>query len=310
MKKNLLLIAFAAVLPFVFAACSAEDDGAPAAPKLDTPTYTSSAVKLDMAASSASPYSSIEFTESGRAIIKKNAVVTAKKRVIKQDTENDEYIFATYTVADGVYVVTLNGTALFTLTIDNQTGSSRANVSIKMDGSDEEINVTAIVEAVQTAANDETTANLCRTWKVQSCRLRHQGSVTAAKRFDDGCNLNEILEYAKTKAKFDETLENDYVVKDVTFTTSGSFVITYENGRIDMGDWRWTDEKTGAIHYDWEGEDMGTNFESGDATFDVRAGKYTLTLKAIIDKNGKKVENRPINDDDYEIELSLYLVEA
>ena len=306
MKKNFFYMMLLAALPMAFVACSSDDDEeTPKAPELETPAYIEQSVKLQF--SETDPVvlpnglmlDAIDLTDAGTAIF----TMHAQDADVKATRANSPIAFVYYTgtfqFSSGLYLITLKKVPdelkQVALSITN-TAAMKAIFKITLNNA-EVINGQA--DVCKKIPADEATKTIVGKWNVKMTRIRHTGDVTGVKDFE-GCNLNQILDYAKSKAQFDETLSANKVVTSVEFTTNRTFYIFYENGDNDFGTWDWVNEQKGSLSYQWNEEDMGNRFMDGEGVFDIRDGFYCLTLSANVDTDDGK---------DYDISSTWFLVQ-
>ena len=312
MKKNLLLGAMVA-LSLAFTACSTdgEDVGniVSSANSENAPTVKSlptEALTLSFSNDSA-PFKQMAFTETGKAVI------TLNKQTMQAspDDNSEKYLVGTYKVQKQAYTVYReDGTeyCILEMSSTRQTTINTTNVKIYLKSGSETDNEVyeGVAEISQKVASDDVTATLCREWTVATTRLRHKGSVTGIRQFDDpeeARSLNAILDYAKSVATINEEFDEGTAITSIEFTADGSFFFFFENGKHYIGKWAWSDSSKGYIKYLWDDKEMGNKFENGEAVFDVRQYKkthyYVLTLGADIEDSGST----------YTVELSFYLKE-
>ena len=300
MKKHLFYVLCMALTAMTFQACGSDDpEPSNQPPKLNTVTNAEQAALYNIQ-DAKSPVKFVEFTETGLAVIQ--MVKDAPEVKTRGVAEILDYIVGTYKWDGKEYEVLVGGKTFCWFSIGNLS-NGKYSISIRFPGEDP-IEVKGSIGAKASATN--LTSDMCRSWVIDETRIRHEGKVTGAKEFK-GCNMNDILAYAKKMANITEEFEPNKVVTNIVFTRSGSFYIFYANGDDDFGTWKWKNEKEGILTYQWRDESMGSEFESGEATFDVRRGKYCLTLTADIDDDGHKAE--PGKKGSYNVSLSFYMSE-
>ncbi len=302
MKKYFLYMLLAA-LPLAFTACSDDDDdnNSEAAPELPVPANDDVAAKINFAKTPAEQSAGIdfiEFTETGKTIIKfkETSDVIEPNRL---SVNLQKYLNGTYTVVKGsdyrTYTVVINGNYYATVKIFlNGTTFN----TIYMEFYNERSFSTSAFELINKKIEQTATTKLCREWTVSSARLRAKGELTYAKDFSGAADMTAIWEYAKSKdSDFDmEKPSQNKIVSGIIFTKSGTFAILYLNDENDYGTWDWADVKNGKLAYTWMEDGMGSKFEKGTATFDVRKGQYAITLDTDVESNKN-----------YELELTFYL---
>lgn len=279
MSKKLLFVLGMALTAMSFVACGGDDEPEPAkAPVLKNPTYAEQAASLSISDLTA-PYIYIELTESGRAVLQLRRTVNEVKALQPEDVA--DYIAGTFAWDGNKY--TIYGTdGKVICTVQTAKTGNKVSINIEMpDGTSYEVSGT-----MASKSSASTTTDIARSWKVTETMLTYEAEATGGKKFT-GCDLNEILEYAKRKGTFNETLSTNKKVTEIVFTRSGAFFIFYANDENDYGTWQWQNASQGTISYRWREADMGNKFESGVATFDVRKGQYALTLKADTDAGDK-----------------------
>lgn len=233
-----------------------------------------------------------ELTEGGECLLTLvDNLPTAKTRLVIHDILS--YVHGTYTVKDNTYTIYIDGKKMCDITVSNKNGTT-TNAKIEFENG----SAFEVTARLAQRLTDSATKELCATWKVKKTRLRLEGDVTGAADFN-GCNLHEILEYAKKRGgNISQEFDVNKIVTDIKFTSWGTFEINYKDGKPDVGTWTWQNRTNGAITYHWNDPyNMGNDFENGTATFDQRAGSYCLTLGADV-----KYENK-----NYNASISLYL---
>lgn len=281
MKKNLYLMAFAAIVS-CFTSCSKDDDNDTSAPKettLSTPQYKDDAVHLTLPANRLtvggreSSVSVIELAESGTYLV-------AYQRNSTRAEEGTDYLTGNFTKDGESY--NLKGFA--TVTIKGKSGTTYNIVVKTTDGTTAELSATASSGKV---ASGVMTDNLCRTWKIEKTLLTVTADgLTAGKEFIGTCDLNKMIDYAKDKGvEINDKVDYNSIVTAITFSRAGTFVISYQNGKNDVGKWNWSNQSSGALRYSWDSADMGNSLENGQATVGFEDGKCKLTLGATVDNH-------------------------
>lgn len=303
MKKSFVYWASLCAIALVFAACSSDDGGTnPPAPTVSGQSIVEEAFHLKFDENVDAPFREVVFTETRRAIVGPilvSAPATAKRLA---GSNSEKYVIGTYRLNGNTYTIyNEDGSEYCTVTVESKTGS-KTNVQIRMQGALEFDGQASIGEKI---ASDEITTTLCREWTIATTRLRHKNGVTAVKQFDnpqEAASLNAILEYAQSVATIDESFNPGMFITSIEFVSNGTFCIFFQNGENYIGKWEWSDKSTGHIRYNWNEEDMGNAFESGEAVFDIRkfqkVNYYTVTFGAEI-----------VSDKTYYVELSFYLNE-
>ena len=283
MKKSFYLMAFAAIM-LAFVSCSKDDDDnnnneTPKESTLDAPQYKEDAVRLSLPSNELTVsgenanVSLIELAESGTYLI------AYQRRVTRAD-DGTEYLTGKFTKNGDSY--NLSGFA--TVTITGKSGTTYNIVVKTTDGTTTELNATAASGGVSSGAM---TDNLCRTWKIESTLLTvNVDGLNAGKEFPGTCDLNKMIEYAKEKGvKIKDIVDGKSIVTGITFSRAGTFMISYQNGKPDVGKWNWSSQSAGTLSYGWNSSDMGNSLENGAATVSFEGKKCKLTLGATVDNH-------------------------
>lgn len=277
MKKVLLFCAAAAAL-LLSASCNKGADTKEVV--LPAAQYTAQAKKLELLDSNQNPgYKSVEFTESGRYIICKQALLGGAAAV-KAETPVT-YLHGTYTVNNNVYTLSNFGT----ITVIE--GQITINLS---DGDNIVLNYT---EAEKYPANDFYTT-IARTWKVDktdiSVNFDGKSAVGVVK---NGCDIPAILKELEEKANVDLKDEDftGYVVSEINFTMSKTIEIAFTGKAPVVGALALSEN--GTLSYELNGSN-GVEVLSGKASgkFDLNPGlganQIMLTLDTeLTTKSGK-----------------------
>lgn len=277
MKKVLLFCAAAAAL-LLSASCNKGADNKEVV--LPAAQYTAQAKKLELLDSDKNPgLKSIEFTESGRYIICKQALLGGAAAV-KAETPVT-YLHGTYTVNNNVYTLSNFGT----ITVID--GQITINLS---DGDNIVLNYT---EAEKYPANDFYTT-IARTWKVDktdiSVNFDGKSAVGVVK---NGCDIPAILKELEEKANVDLKDEDfsGYVVSEINFTMSKTIEIAFTGKAPVAGSLALSEN--GTLSYELNGSN-GVEVLSGKANgkFDLNPGlganQIMLTLDTeLTTKSGK-----------------------
>ncbi len=292
MKKifSMLAALLMAAAPVALVSCGDDDDknsGEERAPiTLTAPKYKDNAAKYEFKENfvvDGKLIKCIELTESGKYLI------TYKKDVASTRANDDAlyyYLMGDFTVAGGD--LTLAGFGVISINGD----SANLSLTIKTSsGATYTVPVTLSKTLVETLIN----TYLCRTWIIQTTRLRYpSGTAILAKDFQ-GCNMYEILEFARQYYDFSDEVSVNKIVRGVTITSAYTFLINYADDTNDVGQWTWSstpsaDLQSNGINYHWDSDDMGNSMlNKADASVEFIGGNQCkLTLKGTI--SGKSVE--------------------
>lgn len=221
MKKiYYLLLAFALVLPFSCSKPGSDDSGSdevkmadPATKEVATViTFPADKTPELVAKKERVRVKKFEFTEASRYIMTYEPATKASDEVV---------IVGTYTYKDGVY--TLSGIGSVKVSGNNVTVTP---------ASGEAQSVTATV--VPTKTSTDAQANASRTWKVNTVIVGLVGgNVNVEKKFN-GCNLEEISNYAKANGvPFSDEEMNSFkgaVLNEIILTGASTFILSFGNG--------------------------------------------------------------------------------
>lgn len=291
MKKYLLaLSALLLTSTFVLVSCGDDDDDSntsnTSAPvTLKAPKYKDVAAKYEIrqrVAVSGKIIRSLELTESGKYFITYQNEVAATRG----DDFDLQYIMGDYSMNGTTF--TLTGFGVVSISSDSAT----LNLTVTDSNGD-----TVTVPATLTKGQVESLINtyLCRTWIIDKTRLRYPtGGAVLAKDFN-GCNMYEILEFARQYYNFSDKVSVNKIVRGVTITSAYTFLINYADDTFDVGQWTWSsmpsaDLQSNGISYHWDAEDMGNPMlNKADASVEFIGGNQCkLTLKGTI--SGQTVE--------------------
>lgn len=266
-KRNIFwscaLLLFMAVSGISFCSCS--DDGG----EITTPTYEANAAKYQIL-DSKSPYSSVEFTETGKYIIEvrngsavsgvydygDNAVKPFFLNLMSGNSElngatrssvSSNFLFGNYTVdADGTYI--LEGFGKIKITTS---GSSHSLAITPTSGA----SYTCAASLSNRITGNDNTDRLCRTWEIKSLEfiaiidgkefmnIKGDNTMDFVKQFLAGYGDN-ISDLEK-----EETLKSLLCPEYIIFTKSGSFVIKYDNGQMLSATWRWYNSEQTKVEF-------------------------------------------------------------
>lgn len=221
MKKiYYLLLAFALVLPFSCSKPGSDDSGSdevkmtdPATKEVATViTFPADKTPELVAKKERVRVKKFEFTEASRYIMTFEPATKAS---------DEEVLVGTYTYKDGVY--TLSGIGSVKVSGNNVTVTP---------ASGEAQSVTATV--VPTKTSTDAQANASRTWKVNTVIVGLVGGNTNVEKKFNGCNLEEISNYAKANGvPFSDEEMNSFkgaVLNEIILTGASTFILSFGNG--------------------------------------------------------------------------------
>ena len=221
MKKiYYLLLAFALVLPFSCSKPGSDNSGSdevkmtdPATKEVATViTFPADKTPELVAKKERVRVKKFEFTEASRYIMTFEPATKAS---------DEEVLVGTYTYKDGVY--TLSGICSVKVSGNNVTVTP---------ASGEAQSVTATV--VPTKTSTDAQANASRTWKVNTVIVGLVGGNTNVEKKFNGCNLEEISNYAKANGvPFSDEEMNSFkgaVLNEIILTGASTFILSFGNG--------------------------------------------------------------------------------
>lgn len=288
MKKHFFLMALMAIAPLALISCGDDDDeSAESTPKvnLSTPAYKDNAAKftIDNVPTKLNGkdilLTGLEFTESGYYLI------TYREAAAATRTDNfdlsyymSKYIMSSesdYTLSDFGHVK-----------IAGKSGNNYL-LLVKSAG-EEEFEVPATPWNGNVKPGTETDY-LCRTWTITNTRLmgtvmNNGKTIKLGRDFPGECDLNQIIDYAKEQgANITDYIDDNSIVKGVTFTEKGTYLLNFNRSTYDVGEWRWTDMTKGLLSYTWNNPtEMGNPLESGIAQVAFANNECKLTLKSTV----------------------------
>lgn len=257
MKRFLLsILALAALLP---TACNPSTQTPPPFPR---PEQADHAVKAEIT-TPGSPYTGVEMTESGIYIIREtDCTHTGKYTFDKAENRYDCKGFGTVKV------------------VDTRAASTRTLIITRTGQEPLTVDVVFTEPSARPAFGDW----LYRTWTVEKTVIAASGENVPAglgiAHAEPGCDLPGIQAYlAAHEVDIDADLEG-YVVRDVTVTAAGTFMIRFTGQDDFVGDYSLQD--SGTFHYEFYGAEDGNAIFSatadGSISFDSEYGRCLLAV--------------------------------
>ena len=287
MKKLLYFTAIAAAL---LAVSSCKEKPIDQPDVLPAPANAAYAKKMVLATSDLN-IKSIEFTEGGRYIVAFLEVENFSAAPTKAVGGNLGYLTGIYTVSGNTYKLQGFGT----VTIDGNT------VTINPDNGPQI--QTTFSDATQNPGGDIYTT-VARTWKVDNSRITvnadgHTVSVTKA-----GCDLPSVAaELVGKGVKINPERVAGYVVKEVIFTKSKTFSVTFTGAEAFVGEFDLKADNT--FSYDFEGN-SGNDFfnasSNGSVNYVAEDQQLVFSVSAVL----KNVDNTKT----YSGTVTMYLSEV
>lgn len=208
----------------------------------------------------------IEFTEGSRYIVTYNAQENGTKGSLGPNA-----LFGSFSYSAGAFLlsgfgrVVIDGTQV-TITTETAGGSP----------------ITGEASIKPTYTNSVPQNNLCRTWKMGTVIIGVSGGdfgqAGVEKRFDNGLNMTEIGNWAKTYAHIsDEDLASlaKYTVKELSVTGNGSILVAFTGADPILGSYRLSGE---GISFSFDPKDI--TFISGSFSGKVSFTSTTCTITA------------------------------
>lgn len=242
---------------------------------LETPEYAEVAQKIEFAKDNTLGLRSIEFTESGLAIIE-------RIQGVKSDpTERVIIEVRTYTYNGNVFTITEFGTVTVT--------TSGSNTTATVTGSDGK----PVSEPVTVPEKQEGTGieALCRTWVVEETSITIKGgsfSSAGIGRTFQGCNVDAIAEYAKENGVNITEQIVGYNVKSISYTATGTFLIDFETAEDFKGEWKLGGFKADANGVLTSSFDYELDYELGNSIINANASGNIVIKdpKCVVTING------------------------
>ncbi len=244
---------------------------------LETPEYAEVAQKIEFAKDNTLGLRSIEFTESGLAIIE-------RIQGVKSDpTERVIIEVRTYTYNGNVFTITEFGTVTVT------TSGSTTTATVTTTGNNGE----TVTGGVTVPEKQEGTGieQLCRTWVVEETSITIKGgsfSSAGIGRTFQGCNVDAIAEYAKENGVNITEQIVGYNVKSISYTATGTFLIDFESAEDFKGEWKLGGFKADANGVLTSSFDYELDYELGNSIINANASGNIVIKdpKCVVTING------------------------
>ena len=318
-RRYLSVMFCSVLLGFSFASCSSDDDDeniGGVIPELGTPKYEAESAKYLI--SSNSDVQSIEFTASGNYIISTDVYSSnwgqapQKSSKIKKVSMLkglvDKSRATTYNgIISGKYTIDSNGVyqleGFGTITITSEGGSYLINIRTN-EGEVLDLNARKSSEI----GNSAMTQAICRSWHIDAYRFFIKvGNKTIFEKTSPKANINELLDdLVKTMMKYGDEEDLEWTPEDqaelnllaetlknaeqITFSKSGTYMVSYTNNLLAISTWSWANENKGLIRYSWDYSDIESEDLGGFVTLSFNGNKLNVT-ESMIDQDE--------NDEDY-----------
>ena len=215
--------------------------------------------------------SKIEFTDGGRYLL---TFVTTK-------AVKEEYLTGSYTVVNNVYVLEDFGT----ITVEEN------NITIEVTG-EPAIETTGTIETP-----NEEMEEIAQAWEVDKIDVSVKGSKGNIGFVKEGCNLEKIaLELISQAEKLGYNLTIDLgkfsglSIKYVSFSSSGTFLVEFDNDSAYVGEMSGFKEDTGGYSFHYDLKNTGNEILNGsaDCKFQpVDSNTAWLTVNVTVNENTK-----------------------
>ena len=263
--KTFRIILALLLITVILAGCSIPLPWAKPTPTPE-PAPTPVSVKLVVTGSNALDF--IALTESGKYLI------------CEFDSDKDRvYSTGDYTISDNKYVLGNDATLTF-----SQTGSPVTFTLKKNDGKE----ISGSANPVKNTKMTDNVKKLCRTWTITRTQISVSGSINASAKFD-GCNLEEISDFARNQGMEIKKDFKGISINTITVMPTGSAIIAYSTGKIDVAECDFTAIEKGELKYSWKDESaLGYELTNGTATVSFKDDKCALSVGAEFTKDEKK----------------------
>ena len=232
--------------------------------------YVAQAAKYNISSSS-SEWKSIELTEGGRFIAIKKGYTSGAKAATRANDSDNGIVFGRFTFDGTTY--TLNGFGTMRVTAG---ANGSFQLSLTINGTSQTVNATK----EETIPSSSLTDFICRTWTITQFRLIYKQNGETV--FDGSASSGQgIVDQFYKKLGRDWEFVGDWdPIEDlcyeqprfITFSHSGSYLVTYSNGETWANSWRWLDESKGTAQYD----DSGDGDYEGTSIVFVRDNNHLL----------------------------------
>lgn len=309
------------LLGFSSISCSSDDndDKSDDTPELGTPKYEAESAKYLISGDSG--VESIEFTASGTYIICTDGHSPNWAQSPRQSSRLKEISMlkgmidksraTTYNgIISGKYTIDSNGVyqleGFGTITITSEGGSYLIKIRTN-EGENLDLNASKGSEI----GNSAKTQAICRSWNIDAYRFFIKAdNMTIFDKTSTKDNVGDLLnDLIKTLMKYIDEDDLEWTQEDqaelnalaeilksaeqITFSKSGTYMVSYTNSLLAISTWAWVNENKGTIRYSWDYSDIESDNLGGLATLTFDGNKLNVT-ESMIDE-GEDYED----DEDY-----------
>lgn len=289
MKKFITFFAAAlmAVSATTLVSCGSDDDDADDAAELATPAHEADAMCLTIS-DSKSPYSMIEFTESGNYLVTSaSESSSAKKNLFRAPavtrSTSSGYYYGTYTKSGDTY--TLKGFGTITVTAGS---SSTVTVKISASGSSYEYKATKRDKLSSSSSRSK----IYRTWALDSV---YYDANIEGNTFEYACSVNEYAKYTQLEEEFlnkhniyssdanDNPIDPANYTSNIIITSTGSLIMVTAKQNVVWGLWKWANSTSNQILI-WDDEEEEYD-ESDYLTVNMYISGNKFVFESIINRD-------------------------
>lgn len=214
---------------------------------------------------------SVELTASGQYII------------CQVDSKNHkEYSTGDYTIdSDGQFVLGDDGVLTYTQ------GSATTDFTFKAKDGKE---VSGKADVKTPASTSSNLTKLCRTWTITKTRIKITKGATASMDFD-GCDLGEIADFVRKQGIEIKKDLKDFKLTSITVTPTGTAMINYSDGSMDVANLDLSAIDKGTLKYSWpDVSALGYEFTNGTGSVKFDGDNCAFSVASSFVKDSKKYD--------------------
>ena len=103
----------------------------------------------------------------------------------------------------------------------------------------------------------------------------------------------------ENQAELDMLAEALKSIEQITFSKSGTYMVSYTESRLAISTWAWVSENKGLIRYSWDYSDIESEDLGGFATLSFNGNKLNVTESMIGDNEEDE------DDEDYAVKFDM-----